>query len=1246
MKKDNPSGGRASAALRVLSLVFLFIGSAFGQSGTATVRGVVADQQGRAVAGATVTLANAEKSFTRTQTTNGEGGYVFSSVPPGVYRVETEASGFKQAVTTEVRALVNTPTDVNVALEVGSVSEKVEVSAASEAPINTTDATIGNTFAERQILELPLEARNVAGLLSLQPGVTFIGNVDQRGETTDYRNGSVNGGKSDQSNVTLDGVDVNDQQNQFAFNSVLRVTPDSVQEFRVTTTNPNAEQGRSSGAQVSLVTKSGTNEWHGSLYEFHRNTVTSANTFFNNAAGSYGANDAAVVGGFARAGEARVPRPKLLRNVFGGRAAGPLVKDRLFFFFNYEGRRDAREESALRTVPTASLRNGFYRFNATGGGVGELTPAQVTARDPRGLGPNPAVLAVLRQYPLPNTLEAGDGLNTQGFRFNAPVSLDWNTYTARFDFNLTRDGRHTVYWRGILQDDAENSAPQFPGLAPNSNSLNNSKGFAVNYLASLTPTLTSTFRYGFTRQDIESTGAAPDLPVVTFTGLSSLVSTSRNFSRVSPVHNIVEDVSWVRGEHSLQFGGNLRYITNSSVNFANSFSTAQTRRSRLTSTTPLRVPGAADRSTEEALVSLLGLVTYANAVYNYDRTGKALAPGTPVVRDFGASEYEVYGQDSWRVRPNLTISYGLRYSLYSPPYEKNGNQVAPSIRLGDWFEQRRRLMEAGRPASEAPRISFDLAGPVNGRRGFYDWDKNNFAPRLAFAYSPNFRGGWLSKLVGSEGTTAIRGGYSIVYDRVGASLATGFDANNAFGLSNQFEPALTSITTAPRFTGLNSLPSTLPPDPGTGFPATPPNLGQSNAAIDDTLTTPYSEQINFSVQRQLPKNFTLEVAYVGRLGHNLLVNDDVAMPLNLRDVKSGMDYYTAINQLIDFPTLASVRAIPFWENIFPGLAGGGLSATQGAWNLLSPNSSDTFGPDYITGLESLDRFCDPACSVFGPNAFFDPQYVNLNTFRSIMPSHYHAMQVMFRKRFSGGTQFDMNYTLSKSIDWSSRVERNGLFNDSSSTINAWQPNLRQGPSEFDVRHNFNFNGIAELPFGRGRKFGREMSGWRHAAFGGWQLSGIWRWTSGLPTWIGNGSFWPTNWKWSAAATSTGPVPGVGTTRLPSGPNLFSDPAAAFRAYTFTRPGQVGDRNNIRGDGYFQIDAGLYKRWSLPWGETHNIQFRWEVFNVTNTAKFDPFFASGSLNSADPAINPASNFGRYNDQLTPPRVMQFALRYQF
>jgi hypothetical protein len=1238
MNRERPTTSRG---LSILACGFLLLVSCFivarAQSGTSSVRGNVTDQQGNAVAGATVTLSNTERSFSRTQVTNEEGAYAFNAVPPGKYQLDTEAKGFKKAVISDVSALVNTTADVAVHLEVGNVSETVSVAASSDAIVNHTDATIGNNFTERQILQLPLEARNVAGLLSLQPGVTFFGNVDQAGATSDYRNGSVNGGKSDQSNVTLDGVDVNDQQAQSAFTSVLRVTLDSVQEFRVTTTNPNAEQGRSSGAQVSLVTRSGSNQFHGSLYEFHRNTIFAANNFFNNKAGVYGANDFAVLAGSAHAGDPKVPRSKLLRNVFGGSLGGPIKHDRAFFFFNYEGRRDAREESVLRTVPGDDLRNGIFHYQNTNGTFGVLSAAQVTALDPLHLGPDPAVLAVFNKYPHPNSAEAGDLLNTFGYRFNSPIHLTWNTYTAKFDYNLTKSGKHTLYWRGILQNDQDTSSQQFPGQPANFTNLSNNKGFAAGYTAVLSSTLTNRFVYGFTRQGFENSSAAPSQPFISFRTITDLFGTGRSFRRISPVHNIVDDVNWVKGNHSWQFGLNERFITNSSVNFSNSFPSAVTNKAWLASARPLR-PAGATSAGDHAMAALLGLVTQGTANYNYDHTGKSLAVGAPIVRDFAASEHEYYAQDSWRVKPNLTLTMGLRYSLYSPPYEKNGNQVRPSISLGDWFQLRGRNAAAGIPSNAAPRITFDLAGPANGKPGFYDWDKNNFAPRFAFAYSPDWKTGFISKLTGGAGNTVIRGGYAIVYDRIGASLATTFDRTNAFGLGTVLTnpSGILTPSNTPRFTGLNTIPSSiLLPDPGTGFPATPPAAFAITAAIDDTIRTPYSEQMDFSIQRQLPHNFTIEAAYVGRLGKHILVNNDLAMPVDLVDKQSGMDYFTAANLLLNYHSVGSVPKIPYWENLFPGLAGGGLTATQGAFEVFSPE--DGFGPDYTTALQRVDQLCIPACSKFGPYAFFNDQYSNLNAWSSIMPTWYHAGQFLLRKRFSAGTQFDLNYTWSKSEDWASVVERNGLF--TGSVWNSWDPWLRKAVSDYDVKHNLNFNGVAELPIGKHRWLGGDMPGWSNAILGGWQLSGIWRWTSGLPTYIGNGFQFPTNWEFTGAASAISSVPGVQTSRLPDGPNLFADPAAAFKAFSTTRPGFVGNRNILRGDGFFSIDMGLAKSWKMPYNEKHNLQFRWEVFNLTNTARFDVNTASGDMD------NPNS-FGRYSSTLTQPRVMQFGLRYQF
>src|SRR5215210_5483190 len=329
----------ASLSLASFFILIVFAASGYAQSGGSTVRGTVKDPNGNVVSGANVTLTDPERNFTRTQPTNDDGQYVFSSIPPGTYKLEVTATGFKTASASGVEALVDTRTVRDVPLEIGAVSETVDVTSAAEAAINTSDATIGNSFERKRITELPLNANNVVGLLSLQPGVS--------------RTGYVNGGRADQSNITLDGVDVNEQQDGLdvvtdeAFASVLRVTRDSLQEFRVTTTNPNAEQGRSSGAQVSLVTRSGSNQWHGSLFEIHRNTITTANDFFNNAAG--------------------VERPQLLRNIFGGSIGGPVKKDRAFFFFTYEGFREATATSVLRQVPLPTLGQGIVRYKTDSG---------------------------------------------------------------------------------------------------------------------------------------------------------------------------------------------------------------------------------------------------------------------------------------------------------------------------------------------------------------------------------------------------------------------------------------------------------------------------------------------------------------------------------------------------------------------------------------------------------------------------------------------------------------------------------------------------------------------------------------------------------------------------------------------------------------------------------------------------------------------------------------------------------------
>src|SRR6266403_924495 len=362
------SGRRIAKFGALAVLAQLIVGSIARGQATTSIRGTVTDGSGGYVGGASVTLTNPESKIARTATTGDEGGYQFLFLPPGTYTLDVTATGFQKYEQTGLQLLVNTPVTVNVQLKVGGGKETVTVTA-EEPALNLVDASIGNSFDEIQVRDIPLEGRNVPDLLSLQAGVAYTGNrIGDKDQDT--RNGSVNGARSDQSNVTLDGVDVNDQSNGYAFTSVLPVTQDSVQEFRVTTTNYGADQGQGSGAQEALVTKSGTNNFHGSLYEYHRNTITSANDYF-------------VKNAEALSGEPNVP-DKLIRNIFGTSVGGPIQKNRLFFFVNYEGTRRREEDSTVRSIPSPAMRDGVIQYQCALKSDGTLDTTACPGRTVQG----------------------------------------------------------------------------------------------------------------------------------------------------------------------------------------------------------------------------------------------------------------------------------------------------------------------------------------------------------------------------------------------------------------------------------------------------------------------------------------------------------------------------------------------------------------------------------------------------------------------------------------------------------------------------------------------------------------------------------------------------------------------------------------------------------------------------------------------------------------------------------------------
>jgi hypothetical protein len=465
----------------------------YGQ-GLASLSGVVSDPSGAVIPKAELTLVNTANGARRAAVSDSKGSYTFPQLSPGTYELTAGAEGFRKLLVPGIVVRVQTPATRNVELELQTAADAVTVSA-DGTTVNTQDASMGNSFSTKPILQLPFEGRNIIGLLALQPGVTYYG----ESAPSSYRSGNVNGGKADQANITLDGVDVNEQDVRASFTTAFRISLDSVQEFRVVTTGANAELGRASGAQISLVSRSGSNDFHGAVYHYLRNKATNANSFFNNLAG--------------------VPLAKLNRNIYGGSLGGPVRKNRVFLFGNYEARQDRREDSTVQRVPTESLRNGQLRYLRT-----DRTTATVAADgvrtlvDPLGIGANAAAMTVLRSYPLPNDATAGDGLNTGGFRFNAPVRLHWQSYMARVDAILDKAGKHTLFVRGNLQDDNENAIPQFPGLPPNSTSLDVSRGLAVGWNAVLSNSMIYTFRYGITRTTYEDTGVSKE-PFVYFRNL-------------------------------------------------------------------------------------------------------------------------------------------------------------------------------------------------------------------------------------------------------------------------------------------------------------------------------------------------------------------------------------------------------------------------------------------------------------------------------------------------------------------------------------------------------------------------------------------------------------------------------------------------------------------------------------------------------------------------------------------------------
>jgi hypothetical protein len=1249
-------------------LLILLTPALFGQA-SSSLNGVVTDPSGGVIPGATITIVNAQTGAQRETVSNDVGAYTFSQIPPGTWQLTAKKAGFSSVEMKDIQLMVNTPNTLNIKFEkVGGSTETVTVTA-SAAMVNTTDATLGNAITGSAILALPSNLRNITTLLLLQPGVTA--------------DGQVNGGKSDQANVTLDGVDINNQVSRSVTDPVLRVTLDSVQEFRTTTTNANADQGRGSGAEVTLVTKSGTNEYHGSLYEYNRNTQFAANNWFvnRNTAPNYSNSYTPCTTAQMQTefDKCKAPMSALNINVFGASFGGPVFKNRLFFFGNYEGRRDASASRVTRTIYNDDFRNGIVTYHNTAGVLTKIGPADIkTYVDPLGIGPSAAVLKYMNSFPKCNVANSGDGLNTCQYQFNFPRHTKQDTYIAKMDYTVDNAGRHQVFARANLQNDHAPTNPQFPDQ-PGSLSLSNNKGLATGHTWVIRPNMVNSVKYGYTRQGTESTGPQ----TASFSGFRNIdhrYSTGTNSVRFVPVHTISEDFSWTKGDHDLRFGTTMRIISNTTLR-NNTFHSATTNFSGLFGGgTELysKIPGgilAGDvTSYGYAMVDLLGLVDQINATYKYvakpDGSATVIPEGGNVTLNFAGNEYEIYAQDSWKIRPNFTITAGIRYSLMPPVHEANGQQVSPDQDLAGWLGKRGQLASQGLSQAAAGDISFILSS-MPGGLPLYPYNKN-WAPRLGLAYSPSGKSGIGKFLFGESGKTSIRAGFGMYYDLIGQPLASLF-ASTMFGLSSSLSNPLNILdaSTAPRWTDFYSIPKAfLPAAPPAGFPVKYPSGAFAiTNSIDNKLLAPYTMNMNLSWGRDFGKGFFVQASYVGRLSRHSLIQRDLAMPTNLKDPTSGMTYFQAMQKMatvtdIQAPAASrgdawkSIGPIAFFENMWPGAAGNGYTATQ---NITNYYLKSTATGDFTTALQAMDFSCNPtggntyrsngnvrylSCSKLGPYAIFSNQFGALSGWSSLASGNYHAAELSIRKRFSNSMSVDINYTLSKSIDLASGNESSSAWGGGLIT-NSWQPGDQRAASDYDTLHSINAYGTYALPVGRGQRFGGSMNRILDAVIGGWNLSGIYRQTSAGLTNTSTGSVWPTNWQLSNPAVPNGlafPAFSINTNgTLPTGTNNVSafatqaDGQAAFAAYRQSFPGEYGLRNNIRTWGRYNIDSVVSKSFKMPYKETHILTFRWESFNLLNNM----VFSGPSLSKTS-----QSTWGRITGQANSPRQMQFGLRYDF
>lgn len=1164
---------RFSIAILLIIFSSMFV-LAQGTNGSLT--GTVSGPDG-VLPGATVTATDAKTGKEQTVTSDSQGNFLFPQLEFGTYTVKVSSSGFKTFVANEVKIDVGREYSLTASLEIGDVSAEVVVTAGADV-VTATSAQVSNTVSPEQILSLPMVTRNPLTLTALQAGVS----------ANTAQNTTINGMRTTFTNITRDGINI---QDQFIRTNATDFAPgrpsvDDTGEFTVALSNQEADQGYG-GAQIRLVTPRGTKDFHGALFAYNRNSAFSANSFFNNRAGRFVATDSAVIQGLANVGDLRTPKPFRNRNQFGGKASWRLPVpgfgegtpgvfwDKGFFFAAYEGIRDPVSAVATRTVLSPSARAGAFQYNrATAGGAINTTVNGANITCPAWTGaPAPAPVCNISNFlafaqgtftnlppgtsPIRSTISpyiqsniiaeqpssnftGGDGLNTQGFRFNRGADQTRDQISTRIDVDI--DDRNSI--SGVFNyNDELNLRPDVDtsgyGITPDVDQTSANKQLTLSYRRVFTSNFINDFRFGFFGSEVPfvRTSAVPDfiaaVPVANAVNLVTTPLAFLNQGRNTKTLNFQSNADWILGNHTLRFGGQAQVFKVNATNDAQIVPVVQFGSGTATTFTQAnfsQIGGISpvQASTANGLLGLLGgHYTTVTQGFNVASLDEGFQRGTTEFRPFRYENHALYVADRWQVAKGLTVNFGVRYELFPALRNITGNALEPVI--GD--DLIGSLLDPN--GTYAP-----IGGNAGRRNAYYKTDYNNFAPNIGVAWTPSFDNGVMGFLFG-ESKTVIRGGYSHIYgnDSIVTSINNAAVGNFGLGrsvlsnsgLNGRIDEGPPPVISVPTISGF----------PRTYLQNNAPGIGNffgTVFAVDPDIQTPKVEQYSFGVQREIFGDMAFEIRYVGSRSTNLGRGVDLNQ-LNMASNGFLADFLRAQNNLrlsiaanpnnpnAQTPFCAGITAGCVPLSIFTAT---GLGVTPGPGRLLVGAGQGGQNP-FAAGLpfstfSNALRNGVPADLAFSFINSTNP--LNLNNqpcvgssgsfvcnpnavpFINFLPNNstgavdlffndgrykYDSLQAELRKRFSNGLYFQANYTYSKNLTNAIGTSQ-ALFEPYLDNNNQ---ELDYQRADFDTTHVFNFNGIYQLPFGQGKRF-LNYGGIADRIFGGWEISGLGTWTTGAP----------------------------------------------------------------------------------------------------------------------------------------------------